>query len=511
MPAKSFKSLYHHALWLTLLLKWALASSLPMSGDEAYFLLWGQHLDYGYYDHPPMVGWMLYLLQQLGHAAWLMRLPSVLFSTAIGIGIYRLMLPGGETRAALTATLFLIWPLTLMNVLITTDTPLILFVFLSVYALAQAERSGRWRDFAWSGCWLGMAFLSKYFAVVLGLAYFAWFVLTPSGRARIRGGVLLVLVALPAVALNVYWNYTHCWDNILFNLYNRNVGAGFSWHNPALYVLTTLYLTTPPALFALWRSRRAAPVAAAYTSLYGFVFWVPTAFFLALSWGKTIGLHWVLAFYPFFFLLLGLKLSEQGLTRLMHFMRNFSLLHGLLLVSLLLAPAAWWQHSQRYSGYILLERPADVLAALKPYTPGFLLATNDYSTSAVMSYHSGHFYFVYGPGSQHARQDDMTTDVRPMDGQNILIFDKSPTSRDQYAPYFAWVEQRTIVVDGALFYLALGHGFRYAAYRDGVLARVRQQYYRIPAWLPHEKCYFCSKYFSGQACPRPLTSQHTPQ
>jgi 4-amino-4-deoxy-L-arabinose transferase-like glycosyltransferase len=493
------KTLYFHTLWITFLLKLALASVLPMSGDEAYFILWAQHLDYGYYDHPPMVGWILYLLQNLGHAAWFIRLPAVLFSSWIGILIYRLLAPSGESRAAFTASLFLVWPITLINVLITTDTPLILFVFLSVYALVKAVRGNQQRAFVWSGLWLGCAFLSKYFAVLLGLAYFAWFVFTQAGRARWRSGLLLAMTALPAVALNVYWNYTHCWDNILFNLYNRNVGAGLSWHDLGLYLITTLYLTTPPALWAWWQSRREPAQDKLAMQIYGYVFAIPVFIFFVLSWGKTIGLHWVLAFYPFYFLLLGSKLPEQSLLRLFRFMRGFAFVHGILLVTILLAPAAWWQHTRFYSGYVLLTQPAKVLSQLKPYTPGMLLATNDYSTSAIMSYHSGHEYFVYGPGSQHARQDDMNTDYRQLDGHNILIFDKSPTDIQQYAPYFSRVVQKTILVNGAKFYLASGYDFHYAAYRVGVLARIRQKYYRIPAYLPHAPCYFCTKYFSDGA------------
>ena len=39
--------------------------NLPFTGDEAYFLVWGQKPALGYYDHPPMVGWMLALLARV--------------------------------------------------------------------------------------------------------------------------------------------------------------------------------------------------------------------------------------------------------------------------------------------------------------------------------------------------------------------------------------------------------------------------------------------------------------
>jgi hypothetical protein len=495
---------YRRTVILTLIVKLALAFFLPMSGDEAYFIIWARHLDFGYYDHPPMVGWILYAMRWFGDSELLMRLPAVLFSTAIGMGIYRLLKPLDASRAALVAMIFLISPVNIMDVLITTDTPLILFVFVSVYALVRALHRNHPGWYALSGAAMGLAFLSKYFAVLLGLAYLAYFLFTPQRRQRWPGFLLLVLTAMPFVAVNVYWNYTHCWDNILFNLYNRNEGAQFSYKDVLTYLGTTLYLMTPPIVYYWWRQRGAArPFAQPEFRLYGFVFWVPIAFFLLLSVKKTIGLHWVLAFYPFFYLLLALYLSVPQLLKTAKFMVWFTALHLLIIVVLLAGPASMWQRSQKlYSGYVFLMHNDDVLAALRPYERDFLMATDGYSNSAIISYHAGKEFFVYGAGSQHARQDDMNTDYRQMAGRNILTIDKSPPELAKYTPYFARVEVRELKVRDAVFYLTLGYDFNYPAYRDGILAQIRDHYYRIPAFLPHASCYFCDKYFAGSSCPR---------
>ena len=50
------------ALGATLIFRAWLAVVVPFTGDEAYFLVWGRQPAIGYYDHPPMVGWMLALL-----------------------------------------------------------------------------------------------------------------------------------------------------------------------------------------------------------------------------------------------------------------------------------------------------------------------------------------------------------------------------------------------------------------------------------------------------------------
>ena len=40
-----------------LLVRLAYAVVVPPNGDEAYYWLWGGHLQWSYFDHSPMVGW----------------------------------------------------------------------------------------------------------------------------------------------------------------------------------------------------------------------------------------------------------------------------------------------------------------------------------------------------------------------------------------------------------------------------------------------------------------------
>jgi len=39
----------------------AAAALTPLTFDEAYYWMWSQHLAGGYYDHPPMVAWVITL------------------------------------------------------------------------------------------------------------------------------------------------------------------------------------------------------------------------------------------------------------------------------------------------------------------------------------------------------------------------------------------------------------------------------------------------------------------
>jgi len=77
-------------LWLTaglsLLLRAWIAATFPVTGDEAFFYWWGVYPDWGYYDHPPMVGWLIALmLNVLGDTTWSIRVPAVLLPLALGV------------------------------------------------------------------------------------------------------------------------------------------------------------------------------------------------------------------------------------------------------------------------------------------------------------------------------------------------------------------------------------------------------------------------------------------
>lgn len=492
-------SSFNVALLATLAIKLILASVIPMSGDEAYFVLWANHLDFGYYDHPPMVGWFLHLMLYLGNSEVILRLPSILTSTLIGMGIYRLLKPLNEDKAALIAILFLLSPLNILNVLITTDTPLILFVFLSIASLFKALQHNKIGWYALSGVFFGLAFLSKYFAVLLGLSYLIYLVFSNKNKQKIGGFALLFLVSLPFALVNIYWNYTHCWDNILFNLYTRNENAQFSLRTVAMFFGAQLYLITPPVLWYLFKNRSGFMhnIKRDHFQIFLFVLLVPMAVFTLLSLKKVVGLHWVLAFYPALYLLIFQIVPRIELLKILKFMLLFSALHLLAIALIATIPMETWKQNKLYGGLVFMFEPDKIAEQIRPYEKQqFLLSTDGYSPSATISYYYGKEFIVFGEGGLHARQDDILTDFREFKGRNILILSKSAPDMQNYTPYFARVETRTFIVREATFHLVLGYDFNFDTYREGVLRPIQNKYYKIPPYLPHAHCYFCNKYFS---------------
>jgi len=316
-------------------------------------------------------------------------------------------------------------------VFITTDTPLILFSVASMLAFARTR-------FLLAGVLLGLAFLSKYFAVLLGLAYLAWAVMA----RRPKAFLLVFAGALPFGLVNLYWNWQACWCNVMFNGINRHEGAGLSWTTPALYAASLAYLAGPLLWFA-WKGRARLRVPA-----HG-------ALLITVRW-----------------------------------FAGFAVLHVVVLVVLLALPLETWKGRRVYQNIVLLAHTEAVLQALPSGTPAY----ESYSMAAVLSFHAKRTVPVYGPGSSHARHDDILTDWRAYQGRDLAILRRDEPVLAQYRPYFREVEARRFEVRGAPFYAVLGRGFDYAAYREGVLKPVRERWYRIPRALPVGRCYFFERY-----------------
>lgn len=499
IPALSARQFFWILLGATLL-KLVLAAWVPLTGDEAYFYLWGRYPDYGYYDHPPMVGWWLYGLLSLGQAEWWLRLPAVLLGTLIAWLVYAVLrAPLGQEKARYAGLLYLLMPVSLLNVFITTDTPLILFSLLSVLALQRALQGGRFGWFVISGLLLGLAFLSKYFAVLLGLAYGVYLLLLRRSLRNALGLLTIFVAVLPAAALNIWWNYQHCWTNILFNLHNRHSDADIGWQYALTYLLMLLYLISPPLLWYGWRQRAQLWQQLRQADLYLWLFLLPLLLFAFMSLSSRIGLHWVLAFYPLLFLFLPRLLSLRELRRALIFVGWFSLVHLLLVFALLaLPPETLKLRDSLQRDYVLGRYGEQVWQQIAPHAEGRVLAADSYVTAAIFEYRSGQRVAVFGDGSHYARMDDLLSDFRQHAGADWLIVHRSASGLEKYRGYFAASEIIELRLHGASRFLLLGDNFDYTAYHQQVLSKAAERYYRFPWFLPVGSCYFYQRYFDDQ-------------
>jgi len=489
----------------SLLMRLWVAAVMPVTGDEAFFYWWGVFPAWGYSDHPPMVGWLIWLMRQtLGDSLFSIRVPVVLLPAALGGLLWWGFSAVDRVRTGWAVALFWLAPVNWLNTMITTDTPLIFWSALAVASLARAERREKldgtaWALYALSGAAMGGAVMSKYFSALLGLAMILYFVI--HRRERLHALALMLLCASPGPALNIAFNMSHCWTNVMFNVYNRNSGEHTELRKPLAYIGLMVYLLTPAAVWYAVKARRDVLATLRGRPLLAMLVVVPLACFAVLSLKKIIGLHWVLSFYPLLFVLLGWSLPAAWLQRCAKGVAVFTGLHVVVALAMGVAGMSAWQHTKLYPSVVRSIKGAEIVAQVQ--APGVVVMANAYTPASIFGWARRAYMPVFGPGRFHARQDDLLVDYSIYEGQTIRVLaPDAPNLAADYAPYFNAVRTYTITQDGAAFHVIEGTGFRFEAYRRGVLQEVNRLYYNIPTWLPMTHCGYCQRLCGADRCSR---------
>ena len=167
------------------LVRAALAASIGLTEDEAYYRLWALAPAIGYLDHPPMVGWMIALGRWVGgDTPFGIRLPAILVSLLGPLFLWRTAaILFGPIAARRAVWIALAMPLLgVGGIIITPDTPSVLFWGLAGWALAElhASRNANW----WLavGAFAGLGLVSKYSNLFVGASILLWLSLFRANR-----------------------------------------------------------------------------------------------------------------------------------------------------------------------------------------------------------------------------------------------------------------------------------------------------------------------------------------
>lgn len=200
------------------------ASQTPLTFDETYYWQWSRHLAWGYFDHPPMIAYLIAAGTRLvGTNPLGVRLVPLILAVALAWLIYRLgRIYWGHSRAGLWSLVLMVtMPLFAVGDMISTpDTPLLFFWGASVLITLRALESGRYFDWMLLGVCAGLGLLSKFPMVLLYLSLLFAMLVIRRGRialASIKPWLALgisLLIALPMII----WEYKHNLQSITFHL-----------------------------------------------------------------------------------------------------------------------------------------------------------------------------------------------------------------------------------------------------------------------------------------------------
>lgn len=235
--------------WISLFVKFALAALLPLAADEAYYWIWSHHLQWSYYDHPPMVAALLWLGRPLENFGGMVRWPAILLAHA-SLFFWWKLLKNRLTPIALERWMLLALLTPLIgfgSLVVTPDLPLLFFWSLSLYCYDRALTTRDLNWYAALGLSLGLGFTSKYHIVFLVPVFLLHLTFEKEwSRVRFPALLLVVFTGLLGSAPVLFWNATNDWQSFRFQLEH---GLGRDSWNPSW---TVSYLLGQVVLLGPW-------------------------------------------------------------------------------------------------------------------------------------------------------------------------------------------------------------------------------------------------------------------
>jgi len=287
---------------LTLFRAW-LAAVMPLTGEEAYYWSWSLAPDLSYFDHPPLIAWVIRLgTAVFGTSPFGVRACGLVLHVGAALLVFRaaLRLFDDKRAAAWAGGLFTtaVFFGALANLMI-PDAPLMFCWALAVCLLIEAIRPGRQRMWVAVGFALGLCALAKFHAILLPAALGLLLLISPAQRRHLRSGWLYLgaVIAL-AMALPIFlWNAQNGWPSFGFQLSSRHewtLGSPVYLAEMLLTPFGYIGLVTYPLCIAgaIWGVREWRRRGRDDLLLVSLICLVPIGFFLILSTFMRIDPQW---------------------------------------------------------------------------------------------------------------------------------------------------------------------------------------------------------------------------
>ncbi|MTB51815.1 glycosyltransferase family 39 protein [Lewinella sp. W8] len=248
LPRREISPLWLLATWLVINLIQAAAS--PLDADETYYWMYSNNLDWGYFDHPPMVALLISMGKDWLPGALGVRFGHVLAGTATLAAIWHLLdHPKGQLLWLAAALIFVQPILHVYGFIATPDGPLLLFSALYLIAYRNFLAKGTIKHGLLWGITMAGLLYSKYHGVLLilltVLPQIGYLIRKPGAWIAALGGALLFVPHL-------YWQYAHDFPSFRYHLSGRD--DAYRLEFTLSYLLNQLVVFSPFLLYHYWNT-----------------------------------------------------------------------------------------------------------------------------------------------------------------------------------------------------------------------------------------------------------------
>jgi hypothetical protein len=456
-------------------LSWVLAFQtfrlmlLPFMGlmpQDAYYYLYGQHLSLSYFDHPGMIGYALRLFSEIfGQSVFVIKFTDFAITSLTIFSFYKLaglFLSKQKTQKAillLTSTIFI----SILSFNSTPDVPLLLFWTLSLLFLYKAiflEKKIYW---IFAGIAIGLAFNSKYTAILLQFGLIAF--LSFSNKYRkllISPWLWLCLLISSAITFPVwFWNYQNEFASFAFQSSERTSSITKFKFNPGFFfgaighqlvlILPVLFLSF--IIFTFKYSKRFITKfkLPSNKTLFLLAFFMPTFVgFMVLTPIYWVKLNWLMPSYISGIILASIFVSKKQIK--IHLI--FSIVFHVLLSIQILFYVFPIKSDDTWIGWKDLAEQA--ISIKEKHNIDFIFSDDNYKTSACLNFYLEEKVYaqnIIGKPALHF--DYLGDDLSVLKNKSALFIDsdkrfKDNTKNGSHPPllnkYFTTVEELTPII-----------------------------------------------------------------
>jgi hypothetical protein len=412
--------------WLSLNL--VQAALMGIDGDEAYYWLYTQELQWGYFDHPPLVALSIKCGELFGHGPLYTRLVTVLLSAGTLYFGFRL-LPQSLQHVRLyllsfaSVVLFHVY-----SFIATPDAALLFFTTLFFYGYKKYLEKETLAHIVLLAFSITGLLYSKYHGVLplffVALSY-PKLILKPSAWAVV---LLVVLLFSP----HLWWQYTHDWPTFWYHLSER-IGSAYRFSKTSDYITGQLFiwgpLTTIPALYFILKNKKKYGL---YERAHRFTFWGVLLFFLASSFRSTIEPHWTLVAGPSFVVLLHCVLinASEKRKKIFKVLLGINVLLIVLLRTLFLIPGSPVKRIKAFEVFFYAKPWADTMRNVAAGRP--VVFVDSYKLPALYQYYNpGIATWDYNTVRYRKTQFNLYTDSF-LNHKNVVLASKYPLTKDNF-------------------------------------------------------------------------------
>jgi hypothetical protein len=270
----------------------AQACFTQLMDDEAYYWVYSRHLDWGYFDHPPMVALLIKLGYSIFHNELGVRIGMVVLNLFTIIITDKLIARRDNRIFYLLMCCF--GAMQLGGMLAVPDVPLIFFAALYFLIYRNFLEQQSWKNTLLLALSMALMFYSKYHGILLVL----FTVISNLNLLRVFKFYVAVIITTLLFFPHLYWQYAHGFPSLQYHLVERNAPS-YDISYTGDYIISQLLLFGPVAGWLILYYAFVCPIQSTFERAMKISAIGVLAFFLLSTYKGRVEANWtVMIFTP---------------------------------------------------------------------------------------------------------------------------------------------------------------------------------------------------------------------